>query len=251
MFALSRFRFPHRLLVGLAIGVFAAQWAQADDLANVRKALQRNIPDLKVDALQKAPIAGLFEVQSDGDIYYVDEQANYLIQGQIVDTRTKQNITQAKLDKLNAIDFASLPLKDAIVWKSGTGKRKMAIFADPNCGYCKRFEHTLQGVKDVTVYTFMIPILGGDSPQKAHDIWCSKDRTNTWRNWMLAGAPIQRSMGPCDTSALDRNLAMAHRYHVDGTPNLVFESGFRAPGALPEEEVEKRLNEPAGSVNKG
>jgi thiol:disulfide interchange protein DsbC len=246
-----RFRFPRRLLLGLTIGLLAATWAQADDLGALRKNLEHRLPDLKIDNLQKSPIAGLYEVTSDGDIYYVDEQANYLIQGQIVDTRTKQNLTQAKLDKLNAIDFASLPLKDAIVWKSGTGKHRMAIFADPNCGFCKRFEHTLQDVKDVTVYTFMIPILGGDSPQKAHDIWCSKDRTSTWRNWMLNGVPIQRSMGPCDTSALDRNLAMARRYHVDATPNVVFESGFRAPGALPEEEVEKHLKEPAATPAKG
>jgi len=116
------------------------------------------------------------------------------------------------------------------------------VFADPNCGYCKKFERDLQAVKDVTVYTFVIPILGGDSPEKARSIWCAKDNTTTWRNWMLEGSNPARLMANCDSSALERNLALARKHRVNGTPAIVFEDGTRVPGALPAAEVEKRLS---------
>jgi thiol:disulfide interchange protein DsbC len=244
MYALASRLLPSRLVLGLAVGLLSAHWALAQDVAAIRKNIAERMPDFpKIEEVTKSPIPGLYEIRVDGDLFYTDEKGDYLVQGQILDTKTKVNITQAKLDKINAIDFASLPLKDAVVWKQGNGKRKLAIFADPNCGYCKRFEKTLQDVKDVTVYTFVIPILGGDSPEKAKAVWCSKDRTSAWRNWMLNGAPLQRAMGPCDTSAIDRNLALAQKHHVTGTPNVVFEGGYRAPGALPLADVEKHLNE--------
>ena len=145
------------------------------------------------------------------------------------------------MDKLTAIDFAALPLKDAIVWKQGKGTRKMAVFADPNCGYCKKFERELQQVKDVTVYTFLMPILGGDSPEKAKDIWCAKDNTKAWRDWMLEGSPPVKNMGRCDTAALDRNTLLGRKHKINGTPGLVFEDGKRVPGAIPVAEIEKNL----------
>ena len=162
-------------------------------------------------------------------------------QGELIDLRTQRNLTEERVAKINKIDFAALPLKDAIVWKNGNGKRRIAVFADPNCGYCKVFEKTLQDVKDITVYTFLIPILGGDSAEKARAIWCAKEVTNTWTGWMVADKPIAKIAGACDDSALERNLAMARRYRVNGTPAVIFEDGNRAPGALPAEQLEKRL----------
>ncbi len=112
------------------------------------------------------------------------------------------------------------------------------IFADPNCGYCKKFERDLQQIKDVTVYTFLYPILGGDSPDKSRNIWCSKDTTKAWRDWMLEGTAPARSMGACDVTALTRNVALGRKHKVNGTPALVFEDGKRVSGALPVEQVE-------------
>ncbi len=106
---------------------------------------------------------------------YTDEQGNHLIEGSLIDTKTRANLTEARVSKLTAIDFSKLPLKDAIVWKQGSGARKLVVFADPNCGYCKKFERDLQQVKDVTVYTFLYPILGNDSSDKSRNIWCAKD----------------------------------------------------------------------------
>ncbi|MFZ2648511.1 MAG: DsbC family protein [Burkholderiaceae bacterium] len=218
-----------------------AQTALADEAA-IRKNLAERLPDFpKIDEVNKTPISGMYELRVGAEIFYTDEQGHHLIDGQMIDTRTRTNLTEARLNKINAIDFASLPLKDAVVWKAGSGARKIAVFADPNCGYCKRFERDLQRVKDVTVYTFLIPILGGDSPEKSRNIWCAKDSTLAWRNWMLEGVTPARAMGECDGGAIERNTALARKYRVNGTPAVVFEDGKRVPGAMSTEQIEKQL----------
>jgi thiol:disulfide interchange protein DsbC len=215
--------------------------ASADDAA-IRKNIAERMPDFpKIDEIVKTQIPGVYEIRFGADIYYTDEQGNYVFDGHLIDTRTRQSLTEQRVSQLTAFDFAKLPLKDAIVWKQGTGARKMAVFADPNCGYIKKFETEMQQVKDVTVYTFLLPILGGDSPTKSRDIWCSKDSTKAWRDWMLSGSFPVRSMGACDTGALQRNVALGKKFRVNGTPALVFEDGKRVPGALPPAEVEKQL----------
>jgi thiol:disulfide interchange protein DsbC len=230
-----------RTFITVALTAMCAHAAFAQE-AEIRKNLVQRLPDLpKIDEVTKTAIPGLYEVRMGTEIVYTDERGDYVIEGSIIDTKSRANMTEARLDKLTAIDFASLPLKDAIVWKQGTGARKLVVFADPNCGYCKKFENDMQQVKDVTVYTFLYPILGGDSPEKAKNIWCAKDNGAVWRNWMIHGAAAPRNMGECDTSALQRNVAMGKKFRVNGTPSIVFENGKRVPGALAPEEVEKQL----------
>src|SRR5580765_839934 len=230
-----------RPILALTLGLAFAHAALADEAA-IRKNLTERLPELpKIDEVSKTAIPGLYEVRIGTELLYTDEHGDHVIQGSIVETKTRTDLTQARIDKITAIDFAALPLKDAIVWKQGTGARKLVVFADPNCGYCKKFETEMQQVKNVTVYTFLVPILGGDSPDKSRNIWCAKDNATVWRDWMIKGAPAPRSMGNCDVSALQRNIAMAKKYRVNGTPALVFEDGKRVPGALPPDEVEKRL----------
>ena len=228
-------------LMPVALAVTFAHAAVAQE-AVIRKNLAERLPDLpKIDEVTKTPIPGLYEVRIGTEILYTDERGDHIIEGSIIETKGRSNLTQARIDKITAIDFAALPLKDAIVWKQGSGARKLVVFADPNCGYCKKFETEMQQVKDVTVYTFLIPILGGDSPEKSRNIWCAKDNAAVWRDWMIKGAAAPRSMGTCDASALQRNLAMARKYRVTGTPALVFEDGKRVPGAMAPEQVEKQL----------
>ncbi|MGK2900252.1 MAG: DsbC family protein [Burkholderiaceae bacterium] len=237
-----------RSTMALALAASFAHAAFAQE-ALIRKNLAERLPDFpKIDEISKTAIPGLYEVRIGTEIVYTDERGDNLVQGNIIDTRTRRDLTQARIDKITAIDFAALPLKDAIVWKQGSGERKLVVFADPNCGYCKKFESEMQQVRDVTVYTFLIPILGGDSPDKARNIWCAKDNSAVWRDWMIHGAAAPRSMGNCDVSALQRNLAMAKKYRVTGTPALVFEDGKRVPGALPPAEVEKQLVASRGKV---
>ena len=229
-----------RLAVSLAVALFA-QGALAQE-AVIRKNIAERLPDFpRIDEVTKTPIPGIYELRIGTEVLYTDEQGNHLIEGSLIDTKTRANLTEARVSKLTAIDFSKLPLKDAIVWKQGTGARKLVVFADPNCGYCKKFETEMQQVKDVTVYTFLYPILGGDSPEKSKNIWCAKDNGAAWRDWMIKGAAAPRSMGNCDTAALQRNVALGKKYRVNGTPALVFEDGKRVPGALPAEQVEKQL----------
>lgn len=211
--------------------------------AALRKNLAERIQSLpKIDEVARTPIAGLYEIRIGHDLYYTDEKGEYLIvQGSIIDTRTRTNLTEERLDKLSAIDFSALPLKDAMAVKQGSGARRMAVFADPNCGYCKRFERDLLKVKDVTVYTFLYPILGPDSNAKSRDIWCAKDPAQAWRDWMLDGKAPPKAMGSCDAGALERNVALGQKHRVQGTPGLFFENGVRKPGALPAAQVEQLL----------
>ncbi|MEP7099310.1 MAG: DsbC family protein [Burkholderiales bacterium] len=236
----------NRLHSMLALALFAtlaqAAFAQVPQEALIRKNLAERIPDFpKIDEVNKTAIPGLYEVRIGTELVYTDERGDHVIQGNIIETKTRTDLTQARIDKITAIDFAALPLKDAIVWKQGSGARKLVVFADPNCGYCKKFETEMQQVRDVTVYTFLIPILGGDSPEKTRNIWCAKDNGAAWRDWMIKGTAAPRNMGNCDVSALQRNVAMAKKFRVNGTPALVFEDGKRVPGALPPDEVEKRF----------
>ncbi len=229
------------LAAGAAALLLAAGAAVAQE-AVIRKNLAERLPNFpKIDEVSKTPIPGLWEVRIGTDVLYTDEQGNHVIEGQIIDTRSRTNLTEERIGKLTAIDFAALPLKDAIVWKQGTGARRLVVFADPNCGYCKRFERELNNVKDVTVYTFLYPILGGDSPDKSRNIWCAKEPVKAWRAWMLDGTAPPRAADGCDVSALERNAALGRKHRVNGTPALVFENGRRVPGAMSADQVDKML----------
>ncbi len=229
-----------KFTAALALAVLAG--AALAQEAVIRKNLAERLPTLpKIDEVKLSAMPGLWEIRIGTEIRYTDVSGNYLIEGELIDVRAKRNLTEERVNKLTAIDFASLPFKDAIVWKVGNGKRRIAVFADPNCGYCKRFEHSLQEMKDLTVYTFVVPILGGDSPEKARAIWCAKDHTAAWRNWMLDGTAAPRVMGPCDDGAIERNAAAMRKHRMSGTPAIVFEDGQRAPGALTAVQLEQRL----------
>ena len=231
---------PTRAAIALVLALGLAPFAFADEAA-IRKNISERVPDFpKIDEITKAAVPGLYEIRVGTDILYTDENGNYLIEGQLIETKTRANLTEQRIAKLTAIDFKSLPLKDALVWKQGTGERKLVVFADPNCGYCKKFERDLQSVKDVTVYTFLYPILGGDSPDKSKAIWCAKDNTKAWRDWMLKGSMATGSPD-CDASALQRNYAFGKKHRINGTPGLVFEDGSHRAGALNTEAIEKQL----------
>ncbi|HEY6135498.1 MAG TPA: DsbC family protein [Rubrivivax sp.] len=225
-----------------AVGLLFAAGAACADEAAIRKNLAERLPSLpKIDEVSKTPIPGIWELRLGTDLLYTDEQGNHLIQGEVIDARTRSNLTEARIAKLTAIDFAKLPLKDAISFKQGNGARKMAVFVDPNCGYCKRFERDVAGLKDVTVYAFLYPILGPDSVAKSRDIWCAKDPGKAWRDWMLGGNAPAAGDAKCDSSALARNTDLGRKHRVQGTPAAVFEDGSRAPGAIPAAELEKLL----------
>ena len=221
----------------------ADKTATATPEAALAKALGERLPQLpKIDEVSKTAVPGLYEVRYGGtEILYSDESGDHILTGSLIETKTKTDLTEARIEKLLAIDFDKLPLKDAMAIKQGSGARKMAVFVDPNCGYCKRFERDLAAVKDVTIYTFLIPILGPDSTAKARDIWCAKDAGNTWRAWMLDGVVPGKSEAKCDAAPIDRNLAFAQKQRINGTPAIFFADGTRKPGVIAPALLEKLL----------
>ena len=230
-----------RALMGLlCLACSLTALAQGQE-ALIRKNLQERIPQFpKIDEITKAPMPGLYEIRVDGtEIYYTDAEGNFLIQGQLIDTRSRRNLTEERIDKLTAIDFQSLPLKDAFTIVRGNGKRKLAVFEDPNCGYCKRFERDLQKVDNITVYLFLYPILGQDSVDKSRNIWCAKDRAKAWQDAMLREQPA--ASANCDISALQRNVELGRKYKINGTPTLITTDGNRVPGAISTAQIEKLL----------
>jgi thiol:disulfide interchange protein DsbC len=237
-----------RAASALVLALALAPFAFADEAA-IRKNISERVPNFpKIDEITKTAIPGVYELRVGTDILYTDEQGDHIIEGQMIETKTRANLTEQRVAKLTAIDFKTLPLKDALVWKQGTGERKLVVFADPNCGYCKKFERDLQAVKDVTVYTFLYPILGPDSSEKSKQIWCAKDNTKTWRDWMIKNTPIAESPA-CDTSALSRNIALGRKHRITGTPGLVYEDGKMQPGAVGAEAVERQLAASRGKGN--
>lgn len=238
-------KFLPSLLLGTSLALLGTS-ALAQE-AQIRKAIGERLPQIRaIDEVSKTPIAGLYELRINGsEIYYTDAQGNYLIEGSLIDLRAKRNLTEERVTKLTAIQFDNLPLKDAFTIVRGNGKRRMAVFEDPNCGYCKRFERDLQKIDNVTVYLFLYPILSPDSAEKSRNIWCAKDRTAAWEDYMVRDRIP--AAATCDTSALQRNLAFGKKYKITGTPTLIFADGSRVPGAIPAKDVEKRLGEPAAS----
>ena len=216
--------------------------AQDKEAAAIRKNLGERIPALsQIDEIRKTPMAGLYEVRVGTDILYTDAEGNFILHGNLLDTRSRKNLTEERIDKLTAINFKDLQLKNAFTVVRGNGKRKVAVFEDPNCPYCKRFEKDLEKIDNVTVHTFLIPILGPDSTEKSKRIWCASDKVKTWDDWMLRNVSPKEAGAKCDTAALDANVAFARKYNITGTPTLVFIDGHRVPGAINTQQIEQLL----------
>jgi thiol:disulfide interchange protein DsbC len=233
-------RFLRSLLATVALGVLCqvpsgAQEANKPDaskdttLATIRKNLSERLPNLpKIEEISKTPMPGLYEVRVDGaDILYTDTEGNFLIQGALIDTKAKVNLTEQRIEKLTAIAFNDLPFKDGFTIVRGNGKR---------------FERDLAKVDNVTVHVFLYPILGKDSVDKSKAIWCAKDKGKAFLDWMVKDVPPP-SGANCDTSALDRMVEFGKKQRITGTPALFFVDGVRVPGAISTERIEKLLAE--------
>lgn len=216
--------------------LLAAGAVQADE-AKVKQAVEAAIGE-KVEGVRKANVLGLYELRIGGDILYADEKANYLITGNIIDLKTRQNLTQERLSKLSAIKFSDLPLDLAVKTVKGDGKRVFATFEDPNCGYCKKLAKDMAGMNNVTIYTFLLPILSQDSAVKSRAVWCAADRAKAWSDLMVNGtAP---AAGTCE-APIENVLALAQKYNIRGTPTIFLSSGERIPGAVPVAQLEQKL----------
>lgn len=228
-----------RLAAALTVGAMALPAAAQE--ATIRKNLAERLPNLpKIDEVSRTPMNGLWEVRiNNSDILYTDAEGNFVIQGALIDTRTRSNLTEERQERLSALSFDQLPLKDAFTIVRGNGKRKLAIFEDPNCGFCKRFEKDIARLNDVTIHVFLFPILGPDSGVKSQNIWCAKDKGKAFEDWMLRN--VTPATLSCDTSALTRNVEFGKRNRITGTPTTFLADGTRVPGAVPADKIEQML----------
>ncbi len=229
-----------RLVIVLSFFAVTAAFAQSD-LAAVKKAIAEKFPEAGTNIEVTKTAFGWYEVFAGGRLFYTDEDVNYFFLGNIVEAKSMSNITQQRLQKLSAIKFESLPLDYAIKTVRGNGKRKVAVFSDPDCPYCKRLEKDLAKVTDVTVYTFLYPIpsLHPDAARKSKAIWCAPNRQKAWDDFMLRGelAPDKN----CDTP-IEEIQAVGQKHKMNGTPTLVFADGRVVPGAIPTSDMETYLN---------
>ena len=222
----------------LALAQTAGPAGKLTTEAIIKNTLESRLGGAKIDGVTKTPYLGLYEVRLDSEILYTDEKMNYIFSGNIIDAKSMQSITEKRLRELTAIKWENLPLDAAVKTVRGNGKRTLAVFSDPNCPYCKRFEKDLAKVDDITIYTFLYPILSQDSNEKSKAVWCSADKSKAWNDLMLNGTvPV---LARCGTP-IEKNLELGRKYRVSGTPTLVFANGERVPGAIPAEQIEKLL----------
>jgi len=234
--------------IGTMAALFIAQAASAGE-AEVRKAVEPVLVDLfgpsvKADAVRKVGNFNLYEIQIGGDLLYTDEKVNYLINGDILDVKAKKNLTEERKNKLAQVKFSELPLELAVKQVKGNGKRVLVTFEDPNCSYCRKLAKELQSVSDVTIYTFLYPILSPDSSEKSKNIWCAADRAKAWTDLMIDGK--QPASANCNHPT-EKVTALGRKLNVKGTPAMIFADGSRVPGYMPAAMLEKALDK--GSAN--
>lgn len=217
--------------------------------ATIRKNLAARLPQMPtIDEVRPLPLAGnssLYEVRVGQDIFYTDAQGRHLIQGQIIDLESKRNLTEERTEQLTAVRFQDLPFDDAFIVRRGKGERQLAVFSDPECGYCRRLERELADIDNVTIHIFLYPVLGPQSTEKSQAVWCAapEQRARTWQEWMLKGTPpaVQADCPQRSLNALARNLEFGRKHRIQGTPTLFFANDLRAPGALSARQIEQQF----------
>ncbi len=206
--------------------------------ATIKKTVEPHLgKGTKIDTVKKTPYADLYEIKANGEIIYTDKTGKYIFIGQVYDAKSSENLTKARVDEINMIKFDELPLQHALKMVKGDGKRKIAIFEDPNCGYCKT---TLKELDNVTVYTFMYNILTPDSAVKSKNVWCSPDRDKAWDEWMLNNKAPATAAADCKNPN-DEVSALGRRLRINATPAIFFADGSRVPGAIDTAAVEAKF----------
>lgn len=228
-----------KLLISILVFGFFSKAIWADEAA-LRKAIQPHFADSKIESLKKTPYLGLYEVVVGDEVFYTDAKADYFFFGHVIDTKTRTSMTNERIQEIKAarrVPLDSLPLQSAIKVVKGDGKRRVAIFTDPNCPYCKQLEKELLNVTNVTIYTLLYPVLKG-SMELSKKIWCSDNKIKAWDDFMLKGvAPTSKD---CETP-LDVLVKSGQENKVSGTPTLIFADGSVVGGMIPATAIEEKL----------
>jgi thiol:disulfide interchange protein DsbC len=245
---------PLRKLVVVPAALLLLSGTVHADESTIRAELVKKFPGAAIESVVKTPHLGLYEVVVDGQVLYADEDFKYLIDGNIIETGTMNNLTGArqkeiedqKLKKL-AFPFEQLPFDLAIKKVKGNGLRKVAVFSDPDCPFCRRLEKDLEKVDNVTIFIFLFPIeqLHPKAPEISRAIWCSADKVKAWDEYMLKGVQ-PKANGKCD-NPVEKVVAFGQSKRINGTPTIFFADGRRVPGAIPSDQFESLLVKAAGN----
>lgn len=230
----------YRLLaVALSLSLLSVQ---ADESV-IRKTLSERYPGIVIQAVTPTPMAGVWEVWTGGRLVYTDNTGEYLLIGTLVETRGKINLSQQRLNELRAVRFDSLPLEKSFTVVKGKGERRLAVFTDPDCPFCRRLEQELAKLDNLTVHIFLYPLadLHPGAPQIARNVWCAADRPGSWTAYMLEGKAPDKA-GDCE-APLTQIAELATRLGIEGTPALIFGNGRRVDGYLPAHEIEALLKD--------
>lgn len=235
------------VLTLLSIAAASSSAAYADTAAEMEKRLKEQYPATRISAVRTIPAKGIFEVVMGRNVAYTDETGRYMIFGHLYDMKEQRDLTAGVLEAINKVDVSALPDADAIVMVRGKGERKLYVFSDPDCPYCKRLEAELAKLDNVTILTFMMPLeqLHPEAKGKSIATWCSADRAAAWRSLMASDvkgvvSAAQTIKLPCE-NPIARNLELADRLGINGTPTIIFENGQKASGALPAIEIQRRM----------
>jgi len=243
-----------KALIGSTIAISFAFCVHAEDAVkpdaamtreaqSVKSLFESKFPGAPVNSVSKSSYFGLYELAVDDKLLYTDAKVTYVFVGSIYDANSKTNLSEARLRKLNRVAIDTLPLNLAIKKVKGDGSRKLIVFADADCPYCKQLEHEIKSLDNVTIYTFLYPIdqLHPDSGRKSAAIWCSADPNKSWDTWFETGK-LPDNKGDCDTP-IAQTAELGRKYHVSATPTLVFADGSVVPGALPAERLELEMKQ--------
>jgi thiol:disulfide interchange protein DsbC len=234
------------MIFALVLTLSGNAWAQKKEKdtapASLLQGLKNRIgKEAPIANIRRSPVPGLWEFSINGDVLYADVHGRYLFQGSLIDLNTRENLTEVRSQQINKVDFSKLPLELALKTVRGNGQRVFAMFADPNCGFCKKIEKDIETLTDVTIYTFFLPVLSEDSHLKSRQIWCAANKQAAWDEWMLQNkAPTGE--GNCE-HPIDKVMTLGRQLRINGTPTLFFTDGRRVPGAIPLQQVESFLNE--------
>lgn len=228
------------LSLALAAGLMFATAAHANE-AVIRKALTAQFPGANIASVTKTPYSGLFEVYLDGQLIYTDAKGQYVFLGEVVDLKSRTNLTQQRLNRLQAVNWDTLPLQSALKTVKGKGERRLVVFSDVDCPYCRKFEEELAKVDNITVYTFLYPVEGlhPKAVQTSKQIWCASDRNKAWNDYIEDGK-VPNNDGKC-ANPVDATIALGQRLRINGTPTLIFANGVRVPGMVPAAQLERLL----------
>jgi thiol:disulfide interchange protein DsbC len=237
-------RFFKTLALAVAAVAFSSAALADAETDGVLAALKDKYPSTKFSSVEKAPVGGMYEVVMGKNIAYTDKDGRYFMFGSLYDMQSREDLTAPKRETLSRIDTNKLPLKDAFVRVKGSGVRKLYVFSDPDCRFCKQLEPELEKLDDVTIYTFIYPIvsLHGDAPRKSEAIWCTGDaktRADVWRRVVSNGERIESKQ--CD-NPIQRNVALGESLTIRGTPTLLAADGRQLPGAASKDRIEAWLN---------